>query len=56
MQFPTPNSHSGILDAALAIAKKRDEVTRQMRAALLRNDVSAVLDYARRLCGLSSES
>lgn len=51
---PTANL-SGLVDVLKEIGNKRAAVVNDMRAALERTDVEAVLDCARRLCGLSAE-
>ena len=47
--------YSGLLEAALEISKRRADVMRQMREALLRGDEAEALVYARVLCGLEPE-
>jgi uncharacterized protein YpiB (UPF0302 family) len=45
----------GLVDAALGIARKRQELLKDLRAALEANDTERVLKLARQLCGLENE-
>jgi uncharacterized protein YpiB (UPF0302 family) len=44
----------GLVDAALVIARERQELLKDLRAALELNDTEGVLKLARKLCGLET--
>jgi uncharacterized protein YpiB (UPF0302 family) len=45
----------GLVDAALVIARNRQELLKDLRAALEINDTEGALKLARKLCGLEHE-
>jgi uncharacterized protein YpiB (UPF0302 family) len=45
----------GLVDAALVIARKRQELLKDLRASLEINDTEGALKLARKLCGLEHE-
>lgn len=46
----------GLVSTAIEIAVKRDAIRHAMREALLRDDLSQVLECAYRLCGVDKDA
>lgn len=53
-EIPPSTSKSGLLDAALTIARERAAITGRMKAALLAGDKETALACAAELCGLTN--
>lgn len=47
--------YSGVIDAALEIARKRKETLGQLKTALLDGDTDEAIKLARDLCGIDHE-
>jgi hypothetical protein len=47
---------SGVLEAALEIARERRETLERLKAALNAREMSQIIKCARRLCGLDEQS
>jgi hypothetical protein len=49
------DSRKGLLDVALAIGRKRNEVLHRMRSAFERGDDAEALKLGKELCGIEDE-
>ena len=49
------NRQRAVVEAAIQVGRHRGGVLDRLRAALLRNDVDAAIQYARQLTGLEGE-
>jgi hypothetical protein len=47
---------SGLIDAALEIAEKREQTLERLEAALRQGDTPEVYKFAKELCGLKDEA